>query len=438
MNFASISQCRASLAFLSISVFSSALISADWPQWRGPDRDGVWKETGIISTFDSPKLEPVWSSPIGAGYSGPTVSGDRVYVTSYLDKPKQVEQVHCLDRFTGKEIWKYVYACEYQDFGYPLGPRGGVSISDGKAYALGAMGNFHCLDAETGKVLWEKDFEADYEASLPTWGIAASPVVDDKRVYLQVGGQPDACVIAFDKNTGEEHWRALNGGASYSAPQLIQWGDRTVLLVWTADWLAALEPGNGVPVWSHPFDRAKMAINVADALVDTRSNRIFLSSFYDGSYLYKMDPSSSSAELLWSRRGRSEVHTDALHSIIMTSVILGDYVYGIDSHGEMRCLDLENGDRVWTDLTLLEKSRWATAFFVQNGENTWILTEKGDLVIGRLTPKGFERISTAHLIDPTTFLPRRNANILWSHPAYAHKHIFARNDRELICVDLSN
>ncbi|MGY8693133.1 MAG: PQQ-binding-like beta-propeller repeat protein, partial [Verrucomicrobiia bacterium] len=134
--------------------------------------------------------------------------------------------------------------------------------------------------------------------------------------------------------------RALNGGASYSAPQLIQWGDRSVLLVWTADWFAALEVDTGVPAWRHPFDRAKMAINVADALVDTKSNRIFLSSFYDGSYLYKMDPSSSSAELLWSRRGRSEVHTDALHSIIMTSVILGDYVYGIDSHGEMRCLDL--------------------------------------------------------------------------------------------------
>ena len=132
MNFASLLQCRALLAFLSISVFTSVMISADWEQWRGPDRDGAWNETGIISTFESPKLEPVWSSPIGAGYSGPTISGDRVYVTSYLDKPTQVEQVHCLDRFTGKEIWKYVYACEYQDFGYPLGQEAAFRFPMGK------------------------------------------------------------------------------------------------------------------------------------------------------------------------------------------------------------------------------------------------------------------------------------------------------------------
>jgi len=437
MNVIPILFCRTSIVLLSLFIFSIELLSADWPQWRGPNRDGIWNESGIISEFNSPKLEPVWSSPIGAGYSGPTISDNRVYVTSYLDKPKQVEQVHCLDRFTGKEIWKYVYPCEYQDIGYPLGPRGAVSIFDGKAYALGTMGNFHCLDAETGKPLWEKNFATDFEANIPIWGIAASPVVDHEHVYLQVGGRPGACVIAFDKNTGEEKWTALNGDASYSAPRLIPWGGRSALLVWTGDWLAALEPSTGETIWKHPFARARMVINVADPVVDMESNRIFLSSFYDGSYLYKMNPSSSSAELLWSRRGRSEVHTDALHSIIMTSVIRGNYVYGIDSHGEMRCLDIETGDRVWTDLSLLKKERWATAFFVQNGENTWILTEKGDLVIGRLTPIGFEPISSAHLIEPTTFLPRRNGNILWSHPAFAHKHIFVRNDRQLICVDLS-
>jgi len=151
-----------------------------------------------------------------------------------------------------------------------------------------------------------------------------------------------------------------------------------------------------------------------------------------------LDNKKMNAELLWSRRGRSEINTDALHSIIMTSVIRGNYVYGIDSYGEFRCLDLESGDRVWSDLTLLEKGRWATAFFVQNGEQTWIFTEKGDLVIAHLTPKGFERISTTHLIEPTTFLPRRSSNIIWSHPAYANKHIFVRNDHELISVDLSD
>ena len=415
----------------------SITYASDWPQWRGPDRDGTWNESGIIGKFDSPITKPVWSSPIGAGYSGPTISNGRVYVTSRVDEPEQLEQIHCIDEATGKEIWKYIYPCRYTDLSYPLGPRAAVAISDGKAYALGAMGHFHCLDAKTGKVLWKMNLTEKYEVNALVWGITTSPLVDDKHVYLPVGGQPDACLVAFDKNNGNEVWRSLDGSASYSAPRFIKQAGMTLILAWTGNWFAALDPKNGKAVWKHAFDRAKMVINVADPVVDYESNRVFFSSFYDGSYLYQLDPNKLSSKLLWSRRGRSETRTDALHSIIMTSVIRGDYVYGIDSYGELRCLDLKTGDRVWEDQTLLENGRWATAFFVQNGELTWIFTEKGELVIAHLSPEGFHRISSTQIIEPTTFLPRRSEEILWSHPAYANKKIFVRNDRELRCVDLA-
>ena len=428
---------RSIAAALWLSFLPVASYADDWPQWRGPNRDGVWNESGILTQFDSPSLEPEWRSPVGSGYSGPTVSEGRVYVTSRLEKPNQVEQVHCLDRLTGEEIWKHVYDCEYVDIGYPLGPRASVAVSDGKAYALGAMGHFHCLDAATGRVLWQKDLSSEYDTSMPIWGIASSPLVDDERVYLQVGGAPDACIVAFDKDSGVEQWRSLNGKASYSAPHFIQQNDRRLLLVWTGDWLAALDPETGVPAWKRKMKRAKMVINIPDAVVDTAADRIFLSSFYDGSHLFQMTSGKPAIELLWSRKGINERKTDALHTIIMTPLIRGDYVYGMDSFGEFRCLDLASGDRVWSDQTLIEKGRWGTAFFVQNGERTWIFTENGDLVIARLTPEGFERISTTHIIEPTTFLPMRSGNILWSHPAYAYKSIFVRNDRELICVDLS-
>lgn len=422
---------------LALWVTPYTLQSSDWPQWRGPDRDGAWKETNVISTFKSDALTAKWRAPIASGYAGPTVSGDKVFVMSYLDKPEQVEQVHCLDRETGREIWKFSYESIYFDIGYPLGPRAAIAISDGRAYTLGTMGQLHCIDVETGEALWSKNFEDDYNASMPVWGITASPLVDEARVYLQVGGQPDACVVALDKITGEEEWRSLDGGASYSAPKFIKQNGVQLLLVWTGDWFAALHPDSGAVAWKHAFKRAKGVINVADPVVDTATGRIFLSSFYDGSYLYQLSPDSLDSELVWSRRGRSEIHTDALHSIIMTSVIRGDHVYGIDSYGAMRCLDLRTGDRVWEDWTLMEKGRWATAFFVQNGEDTWITTEKGEIAIGRLTPDGFELRSRAKLIEPTTFLPRRSGTIVWSQPAYAHRHIFARNDKEIICVDLS-
>ena len=420
-----------------LSVIATTLSAEDWPQWRGPDRDGIWNETGVIDSFSSDYLKPVWTTPVGSGYSGPTVSNGRVYLTSRLEEPDQVEQIHCVDEQTGKEIWKYVYPCRYQQLSYPLGPRAAVAISDGKAYALGAMGHLHCLDAVTGEVLWKKDMLEEYDASNPVWGISASPLVDEKLVYIQIGGQPDACIVAFDKNTGKEQWRSLDGLASYSAPKFIEQAGRRLLLVWTGDWFAALDPQNGKPAWKHTFSRAKGVINVADAVLDPATQRIFLTSFYDGSYLYQLKDDKAHSDLLWERRGRSEIRTDALHSIISTSVIRGNYVYGIDSYGEFRCLDLTNGDRVWSDQTLLEKGRWATAFLVQNGERTWIFTEKGELIIANLTPNGWERISSTKLIEPTTFLPRRSSNILWSHPAYANKHIFVRNDEQLIRVNLS-
>ena len=433
--------------FLTLSVSALSVVglatpmafsSDDWPQWRGPGRDGVWLENGIVSEFASEKLPAKWSAPVGSGYSGPTVANGCVYLTSYLNKAKQVEQVHCVDQATGTEIWKHVYDCEYMDIGYPLGPRAAVAISDGKAYALGTMGHLHCLDAATGEVIWKSNFENDFNAAIPVWGITASPLVDDDRVYVQVGGQPDAVVMAFDKKTGDEVWRSLDGGASYSAPKFIEQNGKQLLLVWTGDWFAALEPKSGEPVWKKKFNRAKGVINVADPVVDKATGRIFLTSFYDGSYLYKLDANKMDVDLLWKRKGRSEIHTDALHSIIMTSVILGDYVYGLDSYGAMRCLDLRNGDRVWEDQTLVDEGRWATAFFVQNRERTWMFTEKGELVIGSLSPSGFQSLSRTKLIDPTTFLPRRNDNILWSHPAYADRHIFVRNDKQLISVDLSD
>jgi len=425
-------------ALVSVAVScGQSLVAADWPQWRGPNRDGVWTETGLVETFDSPTAQRVWSAPVGAGYSGPTVSDGKVYLTSRVEEPEQMEQIHCFDEATGAEIWTFQYPCEYFDIGYPLGPRGAVAISDGKAYALGAMGHFHALDAKTGEVLWKKDFVADYNTSMPTWGITSSPLVDDERVYLQVGGQPDAIIVAFDKNSGKEVWRALDGGASYSAPRFFEQAGKRLVLVWTGNWFAALDPATGEAAWKHPFKKAKGVINVPDAVIDYEGNRIFLTSFYDGSYLYEFNPDKLESTLLWKRKGINERKTDALHTMIMTSVIRGNYVYGLDSYGEMRCLDLANGDRVWEDQTLIDKGRWGTIFFVQNGEHTWMFTENGDLVIGKLSPQGFEEISRTHIIDPTTFLPNRSGNILWSHPAYANKRIYARNDQELVCVDLS-
>ncbi len=418
-------------------LFSPGARADDWPQWRGPGRDGVWRETGIIGAFASAELKPAWTASIGPGYSGPTVAGDRVFLTDRITAPEPQERVRCFDRLTGRALWTHAYACVYRDIDYALGPRAAVTVADGRAFSLGAMGQAHGIDVTDGRVLWARDLAADFHAIINVWAVASAPLVAGDLVIFQIGGQPDACLVALEVQTGRERWRALDGRASYSAPRLVRLGEREQVLVWTGDWLASLEPTTGKVIWKVAYKPKKMVINVPDLVLDEAGRTIFLSSFYDGSYLFDLGADGAPPQLRWSRSGVSERKTDALHSIIMTPFIRGGYAYGLDSYGEMRCLNLVKGDRVWEDTTLLPKGRWATAHFVQNGDRTWITTERGEIVIARLTPQGFERISSARFITPETTLRGREYPIAWSHPGYSHQSLFARNDSELVCIPLA-
>jgi outer membrane protein assembly factor BamB len=430
--------CRKVIRLLNVVTLSTPLIRADdWPQWRGPGRDGVWRETGIVQSFASDVLQPAWTASVGPGYSGPTVAGDRVFLTDRVSAPEEQERVRCFDRTTGRPLWMFAYPCVYRDIDYALGPRAAVTVADGRAFAYGAIGHAHALDVRDGRVLWARDLATEYQARINVWGVSSAPLVVDDRVIFQVGGEPDACLVALDVRTGRERWRALAGKSSYSAPRLIKQGNREVLLAWTATWLAGLEPATGKVLWQVPYKTTKMIINVPDPVLDETGRKIFLTSFYDGSYLFGLNSDSGPPELLWKRSGVSERKTDGLHSIIMTPFIRDGHAYGLDSYGEMRCLNLANGDRVWEDTTLLPKGRWATAHFVQNGDRTWITTERGEIVIARLTPAGFQPVSRARFITPGTSLRGREYPIAWSHPAYAHRSLFARNDTELVCIPLA-
>lgn len=419
-----------------VSLCCPPIVADDWPQWRGPGRDGIWRETGIVESFPSAELKPVWTASIGPGYSGPTVAGDRVYVTDRVNAPEQ-ERILCFDRANGRALWTHAYPCVYRDVDYALGPRAAVTVADGRAFALGTMGHAHGLDAATGKVLWARNLAEEYGAEINVWGVTGAPLVVGELVVFQIGGRPDACLVALDVKTGREVWRALDGKASYSPPRIIRQGGREVVLAWTAQWLAALEPATGQVLWREPYQAARMILNVADPVLDESGTKLFLSAFYDGSHLYALNPDGAAPGLLWRRKGPSERRTDALHSIIMTPLVRDGHVYGIDSHGEMRCLRLADGERVWEDTSLLANGRWATAHFVQNGDRTWITTEKGEIVIARLTPRGFERLSSATFITPETNLRGRSHPIAWSHPAYAHRSLFARNDSQLVCISLA-
>ena len=411
------------------------LAADEWPQWRGPNRDGVWTETGIVERFSAERIERRWTAPISGGYSGPTVADGRVYVTDRVVEPNELERVHCFDWQTGREVWSHTYECPYRKVSYTAGPRASVVLDEGRAFALGTMGHLHCYAAATGEVLWEKDLRAEYDARIPIWGLSATPLVAGNLLILQAGGADSACVLALKKDTGAEAWHALNDRASYSAPIVIEQAGRPVLVVWTGDHVAGLKPSTGEVYWQHPFRPRKMVINVPTPVVE--GNWLFLTAFYDGALMLRLRQDEPAVDEVWRRRGASERRTDSLHAMISTPYLQGDHIYGVDSYGELRCLDTRTGDRLWEDLTAVPANRWANIHMVRNGDRIWMFNERGDLIISKLSPTGFEEISRAKLIEPTTGQLAQRGGVCWSHPAYAYKHIFARNDRELVCASLA-
>ncbi len=429
------SRLHRSFAFAILFLAATPLAQAeDWPQWRGPTRDGVWTETGLLKKFDAPQIQRTWSVPIGPGYSGPTVADGRVFVTDRLAEPQQVERVLCFAEATGASLWKHTYPCEYTGIGYTAGPRASVTIDGDRAYALGSMGHLHCLSAASGDILWKRELNEELPIRMPIWGIAAAPLIFEDLVILHIGGSNGACILALDKLSGRERWRALDEKASYTAPILIQQAGRPVVIAWTGESLSGLSATSGEVFWRIPFPPIKMPIGIATPIVE--NNLVFVSSFYDGALMVKLDQDRTAATKLWSARGRSERQTEALQTIISTPLMIDGYIYGVDSYGELRCLDAQTGKRIWEDLTATPKSRWSTIHFVRQQDRIWMFNERGEVLIGQLAPTGFQEISRAKLLEPTTEQLRQRGGVCWSHPAYANRHIFARNDKELVCASL--
>lgn len=423
-------------AIVSVLGLLTESLADEWPQWRGPNRDGVWAEAGVIDSFSSPEIERKWTVPISSGYSGPTVADGRVYVTDRVIEPDKIERVHCFDWQTGDKIWSYSYACEYKRFSYTAGPRASVLIDDDRAYSLGAAGHLFCFDAAEGKVLWSKDLDRDYKIRMPLWGIAASPVVEGDLLILQIGGENEACLIALDKMSGEQRWTALSDVASYAAPIVIDQCGKRILVCKTGDRVVGLDAQTGKEHWAYSVPWKSWPIGIATPVLVR--DMLLTTEAHKGTLLLRLSADSLTADELWHWGRQNSEDKTALHCLISTPYVDGDYIYGADSRGVLRCLRLDTGKQVWEDRTAVPEDRFATIHLIRNGNRTWLFNEKGELIIAKLTPQGFHEISRAKLLDTTQEqLPRRRGGVTWSHPAFAYRHVFARNDKELVCADLS-
>jgi outer membrane protein assembly factor BamB len=310
-----------------------------------------------------------------------------------------------------------------------------VQVFDGKAYSLGTMGHLHCYNAGTGEVLWQVNTKRKYQSVIPTWGIASNPIMVDEKLIVQVGGSSGACMVAFNKESGREIWRALDDEISYSTPVLIKQAGKEVLVCWTGESISGMDPHSGRIYWSVPFKPGNMIMNIADPVYDPPY--LFLSGFFDGSYLLKLDQESTTAELIYHRHGQSERNTDALHCCISTPFIRDGHVFGIDSYGETRCLDLLTGDRIWEDLSLVPRARWANVHFIQQGNKVWGFNEQGYLLLGKFSPSGYVNLGKVKVIDPVKIYPNPGNGVCWAHPAFSGDRIFIRSDEQLVCIKVN-
>jgi outer membrane protein assembly factor BamB len=421
-------------------IASVPALADDWPQWMGPRRDNVWRETGIVERFPAGGPKVVWRAGIAGGYSGPAVAGGKVYVGDFVSaldpktetyergKVDGTERVLCLDERTGKQLWSFEYPVRYT-VSFPTGPRVTPTVDDGRVYFVGAEGRLSCLDAETGKVVWQKDFPKDYGAKTPLWGFAGHPLVDGEKLICVAGGD-GACVVAFDKKTGRELWKSLNAAEpGYSPPSIIEAAGRRQLLVFHAESVNGLDPETGKRLWGVPLK----ATNGAAIMSPVRDgDYLFAAAFHTVCKGMKLSADKPGAEVVWT----GDKKTGA-YPVNGQPFAEGGYLYANCQDGEVRCVEMATGKRLWDTLAPLggKGGQCATVFLVKNGDRFFLFTDRGELIIARLSPKGYEEIDRAQVIEPTGRAMGRD--VIYSMPAFANKRMYVRNDRELICVSLA-
>ena len=401
--------------------------AADWPQFRGANRDNVWNETGILQRFPAAGLKFRWSASVGPGNSSPVVADGRVCLTDSESKgTTNWERIHCFEEATGKRIWTHRYPVDFA-YGHnpdnPTGPCPTPAIDDGRVFTLGSIGHLSSYDVRTGKVLWRKNLAPDYNL-IEKPNLTACPLVDGNRLILVIGGKPNACVVALDKRSGREIWRALGDRPrAYSSPIIIKAGGQRQLIVWTPESVSSLNPLTGETWWR---ERLNTREDYAGATPVFQDDLLLVSGL-----MFQLGRNKPAAKILWPER---LILSQRVLSNTCMPMIRDGLAIGADFHGKLQCRDARTGRKLWEAGGLTGPERYGSIHLTPNGNSVFLYTDQGNLIRARLDRTGCHELSRVHLLEPT--LEIRGRKVVWSPPAYANGHIFARNHRKLICASL--
>ena len=431
---------RPPITFLAILTIVAAANADDWPQWMGPERDNVWRESGVIKQFPDGGPKVLWRSKVAGGYSGPAVADGVVVVSDYVTRDNVkvanferkkftgIERVLCLDETSGKEKWRHEYPVEY-NISYPAGPRCTPIVHDGLVYVLGAEGHLTCLDLESGKVRWSKDFKKEFNTKAALWGYASHPLIDGDKLICIVGGE-GSHAVAFNRKSGEEIWRNLTSPEQgYSPPTIIEAAGKRQLILVRPNGVSSVNPDTGAEYWSTDYEATNGSIIMSPVLA---GEHLYVGGYSNKNLLLKLTNEAPGFEIVWRDQRKK-----AISPVNVQPFLDGDSLYGMGQGGDFYALDIKSGDRLWETGWPLGKrpQQTGTAFIVRHGDRYWLFTEQGELVIAKLTREGHEEIARAKIIEPTNVAFGRD--VVWSAPAFANRRVYVRNDKECVCVDLA-
>ena len=420
---------RFCFALLALPFALVAALADDWPQFRGPGRNGISAEKGLTTSWNKEGPPVLWKiDTLGMGYSAPAVVGDTLYI---LGSDDQTEYLLALDTATGKKRFETPLGELYSN-PWGGGPRGTPTVDGQRVYALGAKGGLVCADAKTGKTLWKVDLVADLGGVLktyayPNWGYVESPLVDDKHVYITPGG-PKGTMAALDKKTGKVVWRSTEwtDEIDYVSPIKHTVAGTPMLIQMTGAHVAGLTPAEGKILWKFPRE-AKITISSPLA----KGNLVFVASSYTvGCDLIRLTPKDDGTF------EAKAVYDEAKRKIMQNHhggmILLDDYVYGYSDSRGWSCLQLESGEVAWKSMKLGKGS------VVYADGYLWCYAEEdGTLAVLEASPRGYQEKRRFRIAQPSNRpRPERNKSNVWTHPVIAHGKLYLRDQESLVCYNL--
>ena len=381
--------------------------STGWPQWLGPDRNGISSETGLFG--DAPSFEESWRVQAGKGFSGLSIVGDRLY-TMYIHSGD--EYAVCLDARNGEVLWRTRTDRNLPERQGGDGPRATPTVADGMVYVSSAYGKLYALDSQTGSPKWSHDLVSEFGSKKPRWGFCPSPLVAGDLVLIEAGGKRGHSLIAFDKISGEKVWATGSDKLGYSSPITTTIGQTHQAVFFTGYGLTSVSPQHGQVLWKHPW-KTNHNVNAATP-VFIPPNRFFISSGYG--------TGGSVVEVSATDRGYSvkEIwRNKEMKNHFATSIYYQGHLYGFDN-AILKCLDAATGSEKW-------KTRgYGKGTLIVADGHLVILGEQGNLGLAEATPEGFVEKANTQVLRSKC----------WTIPSLADGQIYLRDDKEIVCLNV--